>query len=184
MTEVVVGALIGGVLALAGGVLGVYLTARYTRETERARLAREADREARAAEGVRRLLVDELNALALHLGYIAGQERGPGAVVMATSPFLPTREWGQQKPALAASLRKDVWDGLPPLYHNVEQLRARFVARPNDPLTDADRTRFAGMAEQAAVAANLLDAVGDEHRVVVITDDRGRPLASSRDASL
>ncbi len=105
-------------------------------------------------------------------------------MALQSPSFIPTHERGQQRAALAESLQQDVWDGLPPLYHNVERLRARFVVRPSDPLFDLDRARIMERAEQAAVAAKLLNAVGEPHRAIVITDDRGRPVASSRDAAL
>ncbi len=134
---------------------------------------------------VRRLIVEELNALSLHLDYVAEQTTGPGnEVLKEPTHFLPTDEWPRLKGLLAETLRENVWSSLPPLYHNIEQLKARFRARPNDPLSDRDRLRIAEMAEQAAVGAKLLAAVGDPHRVFIVTDAEGHPLASSRGASL
>ena len=134
------------IAVIAGGLLTYFVQARLDekraeRERQRDAARREEERDrARASEGAeirvsRRLVVDELDTLALHYALLATTKRFPLRRHDAQALLFPTEAWEAEKRVLARALPDNQWFMLATFMHSVPRIRAIAIdAEPEAPL--------------------------------------------------
>jgi hypothetical protein len=126
-------------VVIGGGI--TYLT--QSRLDDR-RASREAARESAAANTelrvAKRLLLEELDTIALHYKSLVDRSQYPQPLSPARGAlFLPTTAWEDNKRTLAAALSDDEWGALTPFMHTVSRARVLVLeATPRQPI-EADR---------------------------------------------
>jgi hypothetical protein len=144
------------------------------RDEEAAARQQERDREADAAElrVAMRLLLDELDTLALHHAMLATEQRYP----IARGPeaqrfFFPTDIWETYKSTFARGLTDSAWEAITPFMHTVPRVRAIVLeAEPESAIEPGMVDRF---RTGALMARDLYEALAGTPAPSV--NERGEP---------
>jgi hypothetical protein len=129
------------------------------RDDEAAAREREREQQAEAAEQrvIMRLLLDELDTLALHHAMLAKERRYP----MQRGPeaqrfFFPTEVWETYKSTLARRLTVSAWEAITPVMHAAPRTRAIVLeAEPESPI----ESEVCRLCDVAILARDLYEAL-------------------------
>ena len=134
-----------------------------TRERERADREREREEAADAAElrVAMRLLLDELDTIALHFAMLATEGRYPLKVGPDGQSFLfPTEVWETYKPTLARGVTDSAWEALAPFMHGIP--RARAIVAEAEPDSQIEPELIEQFRKTAIAARDLYEGFADE----------------------
>jgi hypothetical protein len=106
--------IIVGIVGL-GGIAGTFFAPYYVQE----RLERR--REAREFRRVRRLVLEEVETIQMHLEMILDEGRAPTHA--PASELFPTAQWEENRRVLAESLSDAIWEPLPRYFHTLPRAR-------------------------------------------------------------
>jgi hypothetical protein len=178
----VLGALVTLVAVIVGGVLTYLAQARLDesrakRERERDEEAverqwqREGEAEAADVRVAMRLLLDELDTLALHHAMLAAERRYPMRRGPEGQRFMfPTDVWDTYKPTLARGFSDSAWEAITPFMHTVPRVRAIVLeAEPESPIEPEFVER---LRKGAIFARDLYEALAGTPAPSVTADGR------------
>jgi hypothetical protein len=170
---------------LVGGLLSYVVQARLDerkglREFDRDQAAAEREREReRAVESAdlrvaTRLLLDEIDTLALHHAMLALERRYPQKLSSERQRYLfPTNVWETYKPALARGF-EDEWDALTPFMHTIPRVRA--IVLEAEPESAIEAEMVERLRDGALFARELYEALAGTPAPSV--NEKGEPTGA------
>jgi len=147
-----VSTLVVGLVGLAGIVGTFYAPARVARLMEERRERREFRR-------AKRLVLEELETIKVHLELLQLNLSTPRYEAATGAPYLPTVQWEGQKSFLAESLDDEVWGLLPTVLHGVDRHRNIILRDP--PQTPLTAQALASIAEEIELVEAAHEALRD-----------------------